>query len=350
MTDTPLLRAAIVGASGYSGEELVRLLARHPRLELVAVASRRSAGKTLGEIVPGTPARVRELKFEDIQPADLVARKDIGVVFLALPHGVAAEYAVPLRAAGKVVVDLSADFRLRNAEVYKEFYGHDHPAPELLSKAIYAQPELHRAEIPQYDLLACPGCYPTSILLPLVPALRAGLIDPHSIVINSLSGASGAGKKAEISLLYCEINENMRAYSVPKHRHLSEIEQELATAAGTRVTVTFIPHLIPLHRGMLSTITARLKVPGATAADVTALYAKTYGNEPFVRVLPVGQVPEVKNIARTNVCEIAAQVDPRTDRLILLSALDNLSKGASSQAVQAMNIRFGFPESEGLDL
>ncbi|HSI82132.1 MAG: N-acetyl-gamma-glutamyl-phosphate reductase [Candidatus Methylacidiphilales bacterium] len=343
------LQAAIVGASGYAGEELVRLLARHPHLELAALSSRSSAGKTLGDVIPGTPAAVRGLKFESITPDDLAARTDIDVTFLALPHGVAAEYAVPLRAAGKVVVDLSADFRLKSAEVYKEFYAHEHPAPHLLAQSVYAQPELHRDEIAKSDLLACPGCYPTSILLPLAPVLRAGVIDSASIVINSLSGASGAGKKADISLLFCEIQENMRAYSVPKHRHLSEIEQELTLAAGSRVTVTFIPHLIPLHRGMLSTITAKL-TQTATAEEVTALLTKAYGHEPFVRVLPVGKIPEVVNVVRTNVCEISVQVDTRTGRLILLSAIDNLSKGASAQAVQAMNVRFGFPETSGLEI
>lgn len=343
----PTLRIAVVGASGYSGEELVRLLSRHPELQLTTLTSRSLAGRTAGSVVSGLPPAIANLHFVDIAPADLPSHAD--VFFLALPHGVAAEYALPLRKAGKVVIDLSADFRLKDPAVYKEFYGHDHPAPELLKESVYALPELHRSEIKKSDLLASPGCYPTSILLALAPALKHGLIDPATIVINSLSGVSGAGKKADVNLLFAELSENMKAYSVPKHRHLSEIEQELSLLASTNVTVTFIPHLVPLSRGMITSICATAKQ--STRGDaVTDLYKKFYANEPFVSVKTDDQLPEVKRVARTNLIEIATRMDSRTGRLLLFSAIDNLGKGAAGQAVQALNVRFGFGESIGLGL
>jgi N-acetyl-gamma-glutamyl-phosphate reductase len=341
----PTLRVAVVGASGYSGEELVRLVARHPELQLTALTSRSLAGRLVGETVSGLPRSDAKLTFVDVTPADLPSRAD--VFFLALPHGVAAEYALPLRKAGKVVIDLSADFRLKDPAVYKEFYGHDHPAPELLKESVYAMPELHRAEIKKSDLLACPGCYPTSILLALAPALKNGLIDPDTLVINSLSGVSGAGKKADINLLFVELNENMKPYSVPKHRHLSEIEQELSLLASRPVVVTFVPHLVPLSRGMLTTISAKLAKPAA-AAEINALYQNFYQNEPFVSVKDKDSLPEARHVTRTNSIEIATRVDPRTGRLLLFSAIDNLGKGAAGQAVQALNVRFGFGETTGL--
>jgi N-acetyl-gamma-glutamyl-phosphate reductase len=338
------LRAAIVGASGYSGEELVRLLASHPGVTLSALTSRQYAGQLVRDVVPGLPKSI-ELSFEDLSPDQVASRCD--VAFLALPHGVSSTFAVPLRSAGKTVIDLSADFRLKDAAVYQEFYAHAHPAPTLLAESVYALPELHRAEIKVSNLLASPGCYPTSILLALAPALRAGWIDPATIVINSLSGVSGAGKKAEVSLLFGELNENMRAYGVPKHRHLSEIEQELSLIAGKKVTVTFLPHLVPLMRGMLSTITATLLKP-LTRTDAEAAYLQAYAAEPFVDVKTGEALPEVRNIARTNRCELALRIDSRTNRLLLFSALDNLGKGAAGQAVQAFNVKFGHPETTGL--
>lgn len=342
----PTLRIAVVGASGYSGEELVRLVSRHPELQLTAITSRSTAGQPVGSVIPGLPASLGSLTFANIPPAELADKAD--AFFLALPHGVAAEYALPLRKAGKVVIDLSADFRLKDPAVYKEFYGHDHPAPELLKESVYAQPELHRAEIKKSDLIACPGCYPTSILLALAPALKNGLIDPETIVINSLSGVSGAGKKADVSLLFTELNESMKAYSVPKHRHLSEIEQELSLLAGKSVVVTFTPHLVPLSRGMLTTITAKA-TRSLADADVAALYQKYYADEPFVFFKTDGTLPEVKRVARTNSIEIASRFDVRTGRLLLFSAIDNLGKGAAGQAVQALNVRFGFKETTGLE-
>lgn len=343
----PTLRVAVVGASGYSGEELVRLVSRHPELQLTTLTSRSMAGRPVGSVVAGLPASTASLAFADIAPADLSSKAD--VFFLALPHGVAAEYAVPLRKAGKTVIDLSADFRLKDAAVYKEFYGHDHPAPDLLKESVYGLPELHRAEIKKSDLIASPGCYPTSVLLALAPVLKNGLIDPDTLVINSLSGVSGAGKKAEVDYLFVELNENMKAYGVPKHRHVGEMEQELALLASRKVTITFVPHLIPLNRGMLSSISAKL-AKDVSEADATALFKDFYQNEPFVFVKTDGMLPEVKNVARTNRIEIASRIDKRTGRLLLFSAIDNLGKGAAGQAVQSLNVKFGFEETAGIGI
>ena len=247
-------QVAIVGASGYSGEELVRLLLSHPHAELAAVTSRQYAGQTLVQVFPkfAHHPRARTLRFSEPK-AELLA-KEAQVVFLALPHGVAAEFAVPLLQLGCQVIDLSADFRVKSAAVYKDFYAHDHPAPELLAQAVYGLPEVYRDQIKKAALIASPGCYPTSILLPTVPLLKARLIQPTSIIADSLSGVSGAGRKAELDYLFVECNESVRPYGLPKHRHLSEIEQELSLAADTQVTIQFTPHLIPVNRGILTTL------------------------------------------------------------------------------------------------
>lgn len=348
-------RVAIVGASGYSGEELVRLLLNHPQVELTAVTSRQNAGKSLGQVFPrfaGHPA-TKALKFSEPKPETLAKQSDI--VFLALPHGVAAEYAVPLLRAGSVVIDLSADFRLKDKSVYKEFYGHDHPAPELLAKAVYGLPEIYRDQIKKASLVASPGCYPTSILLPVIPLLKAGLVKPTGIIADSLSGVSGAGRKVESEYLFVECNESVRPYGVPKHRHLSEIEQELSAAAGAAVTIQFTPHLIPVNRGILTTLYLAPEKHFSNAAGMEALnkkvsacYTRAYGQEPFVRLLDEKALPDTKNVTGSNVVEIAWRLDPRTGRLLVMSAEDNLVKGASGQAVQSMNILCDFPETEGL--
>jgi N-acetyl-gamma-glutamyl-phosphate reductase len=353
-TTTPV-KVAIVGASGYSGEELVRLLLAHPHAELSAVTSRQYAGQALARIFPRFASHpgARTLRFSEPN-AELLA-KQADVIFVALPHGVAAEFAIPLLKLGCHVIDLSADFRLKDAAVYKEFYGHDHPAPELLAKSVYGLPEVYRKEIKDASLIASPGCYPTSILLPTLPLVRAGLIHSHSIIADSLSGVSGAGRKAELDYLFCECNESVRPYSVPKHRHLSEIEEQLSLAAGMKVTIQFTPHLIPVNRGILTTL---YMAPSAHFSDatgaaalgekITACYQSAYGNEPFVRLLNGNALPDTKNVIGTNVIEIAWRVDPRTGRLIVMSAEDNIIKGASGQAVQSMNILCGFTETAGL--
>ena len=348
-------KVAIVGASGYSGEEPVKLLLNHPHAELVAVTSRQNAGQTLASVFPkfASHPKTKSLKFTEPNAEQLAKQAD--VVFLALPHGVAAEYAIPLLNAGAIVIDLSADFRLKSAEVYKEFYDHDHPAPELLAKSVYGLPEFYREQIKKASLVASPGCYPTSILLPTLPLLKAGLIKPHGIIADSHSGVSGAGRKAETDYLFCECNESVRPYGVPKHRHLSEIEEQLSIASGTKVIIQFTPHLMPVNRGILTTL---YLAPSEHFSDavgaakvgeqISACYEKAYANEPFVRVLEGKVLPDTKNVVGTNVCEIAWRLDPRTGRLIVMSAEDNLVKGASGQAVQSMNIRCGYPETAGL--
>ncbi len=268
-------------------------------------------------------------------------------MFLALPHGVAAEFAVPLLNAGCVVIDLSADFRLKSAEVYKEFYAHDHPAPDLLAKSVYGLPEIHREQIKKSLLIASPGCYPTSILLPLIPLLKAGFIKSTGIVADSMSGVSAQDARRRLIICLSNSNESVRPYGVPKHRHLSEIEEQLSLAAGTKVVIQFTPHLIPINRGILTTLYLEPSA-GADAETITTCYTNAYANEPFVRLLEGKALPDTKNVVGTNVCEIAWRLDPRTGRLIVMSAEDNLVKGASGQAVQSMNILCGFPETAGL--
>jgi N-acetyl-gamma-glutamyl-phosphate reductase len=345
----------IVGASGYSGEELVRLLLSHPQVELTAVTSRQSAGQTVAQVFPkfASHPRSRTLRFSEPK-ADLLA-KQAEIVFLALPHGVAAEFALPLLDHGCRVIDLSADFRLKSAQIYKEFYGHDHPAPDLLKRAVYGLPEVYRDEIKSAMLVASPGCYPTSILLPLIPLLRSRLIQASGIIADSLSGVSGAGRKAELDYLFVECNESVRPYGLPKHRHLSEIEEQLSSAAGVNVIIQFTPHLIPVNRGILTTLYLTPEKPLTDAAERTGFadqvancYAAAYGQEPFVRLLEGKALPDTKNVVGTNALEIAWRIDPRTGRLIVLSAEDNLVKGASGQAVQSMNLMCGFAETAGL--
>jgi N-acetyl-gamma-glutamyl-phosphate reductase len=341
------IKTAIVGASGYSGMELLRLLLGHPGVELVAVTSRQEAGKALGEVFPRfCKAPAAELTFIEPDP-DAIAATGAQAAFLALPHGVAAEIARALLDRGLKVIDLSADFRLRDAAVYEEFYGHAHPAPSLLAEAVYGLPETRAAEIREARLVASPGCYPTSILLPLLPLLRENLIDPTTIVANSMSGVSGAGRKPDLTLLFCECHESARAYGVPKHRHLSEIEQELSLAAGETVVISFIPHLIPVNAGIATSTTAKLR-DGVSPAALGAALEKAYADQPFVRLLGKGGCADTKNVTRTNFIDIGWQHDPRTGRVILMSAEDNLGKGAGGQAVQSFNLMFGLPETHGL--
>lgn len=350
-----ITRVAIVGASGYSGEELIRLLLGHPHAELSAVTSRQYAGKSVAEVFPrfASDPLAQSLRFSD--PNARVLATQVDVVFLALPHGVAAEFAVPLMEAGCRVIDLSADFRLRSAAVYREFYGHDHPAPALLEKAVYGLPEFYADAIRETLLVASPGCYPTSILLPLIPLLRDGLIRHDGIIANSLSGVSGAGRRADIALLFVECHESLRPYGVPKHRHLSEIEQELSAAAGTKVTIQFTPHLVPVNRGILTTLSVQPAASVATDDErqtflgmVAQSCAAAYADAPFVRVLGEARLPDTKNVVGTNFLEFGWKLDSRTGRLLVMSAEDNLVKGASGQAVQSLNLMCGFPETAGL--
>jgi N-acetyl-gamma-glutamyl-phosphate reductase len=340
-------KVAIVGASGYSGEVLVQLLLNHPHAELTAVTSRQNSGQTLAQIFPKFAGHPLSQAIRFTEPNAEVIAKQADIAFLALPHGVAAEYAVPLLNAGCVVIDLSADFRLKSAETYKEFYAHDHPAADLLKKSVYGLPEFHREAIKKALLVASPGCYPTSILLPSIPLLDAGLVKTDGIIADSMSGVSGAGRKVEQDYLFCECNESVRPYGVPKHRHLSEIEEQLSLAARTPIVMQFTPHLIPVNRGILTTLYFE-PIVQVSDEKIAACYKKFYRNEPFIRVLEGKSLPDTKNVVSTNAIEIAWRLDPRTGRLIVMSAIDNLVKGASGQAVQSMNIICGFPETAGL--
>ena len=349
------INVAIVGASGYSGEELVRLLLGHPHVNLSVLTSRQYAGQPMTSVFPRFAGYTGASELTFSEPSiDLLVEK-AEAVFLALPHGVAAEFAVPLAERGVTVIDLSADFRLNDAGVYHEFYGAEHPSPEWLAKAVYGLPEVRRDAIGDATLIASPGCYPTSILLPIIPLLEAGLIDPGQIIADSLSGVSGAGRNASLPFLYVECNESLRPYGVPKHRHLSEIEQELGLANGSPVTVQFTPHLVPVNRGILTTLYLAPALGQADDFDqwtaaVADCLAKRYADEPFVRITGSERLPDTKNVTGTNSIEIGWAADPRTKRLRIFSAEDNLVKGASGQAVQSFNIRFGFDETAGLPI
>ena len=340
-------KIAVIGASGYSGEELVRLLSRHPHADLVALTSRQAAGQPLATVYPkfvGT--RFADLKFVD-STTDAIRSSGAEFVFLALPHGVAAEFARPLVADGFRVLDLSADFRVKDPAVYEEFYGAKPHAPELCARSVYGLPEIYREQIRSAQLVACPGCYPTSVLVPLIPLLKRGLLDTKSIVVSSVSGVSGAGRNVKPDYLFVECNESVRAYSVPKHRHLAEIEQELANAAGESVRINFTPHLVPINRGIHTTIFCS-PAQGVEPWHIENAYSETYAREPFVRVLTSDALPDTKNVAFANFIDVAWRHDPRTGRFVLLSTEDNLVKGASGQAVQCLNLMAGWCETEGL--
>jgi len=338
------VKVAVVGASGYSGEELVRLLLKHPYVELTAITSRANAGKSIGEVYPRFAKS--ELSFCNPEVAELAKLAE--VAFLALPHGLATEYAIPLLKAGLKVLDISADFRLRSTAKYEEYYGAPHPAPELLKQAVYGQPERYRKALKHADLIACAGCYPTSSILPSAPLLAHKLVSTEGIVICSASGVTGAGRKVAENYIFPECNESFKAYGVVGHRHVPEIEQELAAAAGVpEIKLNFIPHLAPFNRGINSTLLFNL-MPGVTLDDVTNVYHEAYADEPFVMVLPPKKCADTKYVTMTNMCQIGYNIDPRTDKLIVTSVIDNLTKGASGQAIQCMNIRLGLPETAGL--
>ena len=339
-----LLKTAIIGASGYSGEELLRLLFRHPAVELTVVTSRQYAGLGIGEVFPRFSDS--DLKFS-APDVDLIA-ENCELVFLALPHGLAAEYAIPLLEKQVKVIDISADFRLKSVEKYRTYYKAEHPAPDLLQDAVYGLPELYRDRLRHADLIAAPGCYCTSIILPCAPLLSDGLVKTENIICSCLSGVSGAGRKVDLPFIFPECNESVKAYSITGHRHLPEIEQELALAAGVEdLCINFVPHLVPVNRGIISTIFFDVQ-DGYSGEKALASLRSFYRNEPFVRVLDAGKLPDTKHITSTNVCEIGCAFDEHTGKLIVISAIDNLTKGAAGQAVQDMNIRFGFEESQGL--
>ena len=339
------MNVGVVGASGYSGETLVKLLLNHSQVTLGAVTSRQHAGQPLAQVIPALRGVDRGLRFVDSDAAALAA-SDIALFFLALPHGAAAAYARALIAAGKKVIDLSADFRVADLATYTRYYG-EHPAPELLAQARFVLPELAPADWKHFPLIAAPGCYPTSILLPLVPLLRDGVVSREHIVANSYSAVSGAGRKVEEMYLYVERAESTKAYGLTKHRHLAEIEEQLALQTGAQTIIQFNPHLAPMRRGIATTITVPA-LPGAGVDRLYAVWRKAYDGRPFIQLLPSGETPDTAYVAGTNRADLSAVLDPRTGNFVITSAIDNLVKGASGQAVQIMNLWFGFPETTGL--
>ena len=339
------MKVGVVGASGYSGETLVKLLLGHPQVTLAAVTSRQHAGKPLAQVIPALRGLDRGLRFVDSDAAALAA-SDLELFFLALPHGAAATFARVFIPAGKKVIDLSADFRIADLATYTRYYG-EHHAPELLPQARFVLPELAPDGWRSTSLIAAPGCYPTSILVPLAPLLRAGVVTREHIVVDSFSGVSGAGRKVEETYLFVERAESAKAYGLTKHRHLAEIEEQLTLSSGAPIILQFNPHLAPMRRGIATTIT----VPAAAGAGIDALYAvwrQAYAGRPFVQLLASGDTPDTAHVAGSNRVDLAAVLDPRTGNFVITSAIDNLLKGASGQAVQIMNLWCGFPETAGL--
>ncbi len=340
-----MYNVAVVGASGYTGVELVRLLANHPEVNLTCLTSRQHAGRAFSEVFPSITGVV-DLVCDPID-VDLINSK-ADVIFTALPHKTAMEVVPAFVSAGKKVIDLSADYRLQDTSVYQQWY-QEHTSPELIASAAYGLPELYRQQIAASSLVANPGCYPTSAALALLPLVEHGLIETKSIVIDSKSGTSGAGRAAKEASLYCEVNESFRAYGVGSHRHTPEIEQTLSSVHQAPVTVSFTPHLLPVSRGILSTCYATL-VRSQTTSDLLQLFDARYSQEPFVRVKPEGFIPDIAHVRGSNYCDIGVVSDPRSGRVVVVSVIDNLVKGASGQAVQNMNLMLGLEEGAGLNV
>lgn len=338
-----MLKVAIVGASGYTGVELIRLLLNHPQVEITCVTSRQNAGASIDSVFPSLAGRI-DLTFDPVDVDTIIRKSDF--VFTALPHKAAMAVVPAFLHAGKKVVDLSADYRLHDVDVYEAWYD-KHTSPELLDEAVYGLPELYRQQVVDARLVANPGCYPTSIALGLAPLLENNLIDAASLIIDSKSGTSGAGRSAKVGSLYCEVNEGFKAYGVASHRHTPEIEQTLGQLAGKPVQVSFTPHLLPVNRGILSTCYASLVQPMDTA-QLQQLYAQRYADETFVRVHPQGELPNILHVRGSNYCNIGVVSDKRTGRVIIVSVIDNLLKGAASQAVQNMNLMQAWSEDSGL--
>jgi len=339
-----MLKVAIVGASGYTGIELLRILYCHPEVAVTCVTSERSAGKPVSGIFPTVRGRCNYI-LENLEPTRVAEKADF--IFTALPHKAAMEVVPTFLKLGKKVVDLSADYRLKNPAEYEAWY-EPHMNPALLKHAVYGLPELRREKIRKADLIANPGCYPTSVILGLAPLLKKRMIDLSSVIADSKSGVSGAGRAAKVDTLFCEVHNGFKAYGVATHRHTPEIEQELSLLAGEKMTVSFTPHLVPIDRGILSTIYAQLN--GLyTTEQILKVYEEFYDGEAFVRILPEGDFPSTRHVQGSNFCDIGLTVDPRTGRVVVVSVIDNLVKGASGQAVQNMNIMNGFPENMGLE-
>lgn len=333
----------IIGASGYTGAELARILCNHPHVNITAATSRQYDGIKISDVFPHLRDKV-DITCENLGIEELCDRAD--VFFTAVPHKTAMSIVPQFLMEGKKVIDLSADFRLRDVKVYEKWY-QQHSSPQLLQKAVYGLPELYRHEIKQTSLVANPGCYPTSIILALAPLLENKAILPQTIIADSKSGTSGAGRSASVATLFCEVADGFRPYSVTSHRHTPEIEQEVSLLCDEDIAISFTPHLLPISRGILSTIYATL-TEGVTAEKVHEMYMHKYQSEEFIRVLDDNKFPATQYVRGSNYCDIGFKVDPRTNRIIIMSAIDNIVKGASGQAVQNMNLVCGFAENEGL--
>lgn len=335
-----MIKVGIVGGTGYTGVELLRLLAQHPQAELRVITSRGDAGTAVADMFPSLRGRIA-LNFVDPKAADLEA---CDLVFFATPNGIAMGQARALLDAGVRVIDLAADFRIKDLAVWEKWYGMKHAAPELVTEAAYGLPEANREQIRSARLVANPGCYPTAVQLGFLPLVESGFVDMDHLIADAKSGVSGAGRKAEVNSLFSETSDSFKAYGVPGHRHLPEIRQGLSTAAGKAVGLTFVPHLTPMIRGIHATLYARV----TREADFQALYETRYKDEPFVDVLPFASHPDTRSVRAANICRIALHRPQGGDTLVVLSVIDNLVKGAAGQAVQNMNIMFGFDECAGL--
>jgi len=336
-----MIKIGIVGGTGYTGVELLRLLGEHPQAEVRAITSRKDAGTRLADMFPSLRRRY-DLAFCD--PAD-AGLDGCDVVFFATPHGVAMAQARELTAKGVKIIDLAADFRLKDPAVFEQWYGMPHTCPDLLAESVYGLPEMHREAIRAARIVGNPGCYPTAVQLGFLPLLEAGVVDTEHLIADCKSGVSGAGRKAEIGMLFAEASDNFKAYGVKGHRHHPEIVQGLQGATNSDVKLVFTPHLTPMIRGIHATLYARLTQPGV---DLQALYEKRYAGEPFVDVMPPGSTPDTRSVRAANVCRIAVHRAPATDIALILSVEDNLVKGAAGQAIQNMNLMCGLPETTGL--
>jgi N-acetyl-gamma-glutamyl-phosphate reductase len=341
-----MLKVGIVGATGYTGSELIKILLKHPEVEIASLRAKIDKPRNIEEIFPDLKDRI-SLECRNLERVEEVAAK-VDLVFLALPHKVSMAFAPQFLQMGKKVIDLSADFRFENERVYEKWYNVQHTAKELLKKAAYGLPELYRAKIKEAALIANPGCYPTGAILGMAPLVKKKLVASENIIVDSKSGVSGAGRNPSLDFHYPECNENVKAYKISSHRHLPEIEQEISKLAGGTIKISFTPHLIPLNRGILSTIYLSL-LKDSTDKEILGIYKEFYEGEPFVRILEEGIYPATKDVQGTNYCDIGFKVDSRTKRITIVSAIDNLVKGASGQAVQNMNIIYGFEEKRGLE-
>ena len=339
-----MIKAAVTGVTGYTGLELVRILLSHPGVELTSLVSNSRPGEAISDLFPSL-AGFAGLETEPFDAARLAGQAD--VVFTALPHGASMDTVKELAEKGLKVIDLSADFRFHDLSLYEAWYG-AHGAPELAADAVYGLTELNREKIKTASLVGNPGCYPTSVILPLAPLLAGGVVDPASIVVHSISGVSGAGRGASQANLFCEVSEGMKAYKIGEHRHTPEIEEQLGFIAGEKIRLSFTPHLAPLSRGILSTLTLSMKKELSTDGALS-LISEYYEDSPFIRVCREGSYPDTAHVRGSNFCAVGAKVDERTGRLVVVSAIDNLVKGAAGQAVQNMNVMFGLKENEGLN-